>query len=57
MKAKRTARNNRGALQVQGDMRPKNTTRALNTTGRKNPNMGASIYGRQGGGGFPKNRV
>jgi hypothetical protein len=50
-------RNNKAALQVEGDHRPPNTTRSLKTTGRKNRNMGASIYGRMGGGGFPKNRV
>jgi hypothetical protein len=31
--------------------------RKLNTTGRKNRSMGASIRGRQHGGGFPKNQV
>jgi len=32
-------------------------TRALKTLGRKNRYMGASIRGRQHGGGFPKDQV
>lgn len=33
------------------------STKALRNAGRKNPNMGASIRGRQHGGGFSSNQV